>query len=37
MVDDDKYVEDIWDLLKNAFQKILKKDTSGLSFEELWR
>ena len=37
MAIDDKYVEGIWDLLKNAFQKILKKDSSGLTFEELYR
>ena len=37
MAMDDKYAEDIWDLLKNAFQKILKKDNSGLDFEELYR
>ena len=37
MTMDDKYVEDIWDLLKNAFQTILEKDASSLNFEELWR
>ena len=33
----DKHAEDIWDLLKNAFQKILKKDNSGLDFDQLKR
>lgn len=31
------YVEDIWNLLKNAIQEIQKKNNSGLSFEELYR
>lgn len=34
---DEKYVEDIWNLLKNAIQEIQKKNNSGLSFEELYR
>lgn len=34
---DEKYVENIWDLLKNAIQEIQKKNNSGLSFEELYR
>ena len=37
MTMDDEYAEDIWDLLKNAFQKILEKDNSGLNFEEPYR
>lgn len=34
---DEKYVENIWTLLKNAIQEIQKKNNSGLSFEELYR
>ena len=34
---DEKYVQNIWDLLKNAIQEIQKKNNSGLSFEELYR
>lgn len=34
---DEKYVENIWLLLKNAIQEIQKKNNSGLSFEELYR
>lgn len=34
---DEKYVETIWDKLKNAIQEIQKKNNSGLSFEELYR
>lgn len=34
---DEKYVESIWLLLKNAIQEIQKKNNSGLSFEELYR
>lgn len=34
---DEKYVERIWVLLKNAIQEIQKKNNSGLSFEELYR
>ncbi|XP_062521346.1 cullin-3-B-like [Corticium candelabrum] len=34
---DEKYVDDIWQLLKNAIQEIQKKNNSGLSFEELYR
>jgi len=34
---DEKYVESIWSLLKNAIQEIQKKNNSGLSFEELYR
>lgn len=34
---DEKYVTNIWGLLKNAIQEIQKKNNSGLSFEELYR
>ena len=34
---DEKYVNNIWTLLKNAIQEIQKKNNSGLSFEELYR
>ena len=34
---DEKYVNSIWNLLKNAIQEIQKKNNSGLSFEELYR
>lgn len=34
---DEKYVDTIWNLLKNAIQEIQKKNNSGLSFEELYR
>ena len=34
---DEKYVNSIWKLLKNAIQEIQKKNNSGLSFEELYR
>lgn len=34
---DEKYVNSIWTLLKNAIQEIQKKNNSGLSFEELYR
>lgn len=34
---DEKYVENIWALLKNAIQEIQKKNNGGLSFEELYR
>ncbi|XP_024939142.1 cullin-3 isoform X4 [Cephus cinctus] len=37
MTMDEKYVENIWTLLKNAIQEIQKKNNSGLSFEELYR
>ncbi|XP_063696703.1 cullin-3-like [Culicoides brevitarsis] len=37
MTMDEKYVESIWNLLKNAIQEIQKKNNSGLSFEELYR
>nr|CAD7444437.1 unnamed protein product [Timema bartmani] len=37
MTMDEKYVESIWALLKNAIQEIQKKNNSGLSFEELYR
>ena len=37
MTMDEKYVDDIWNLLKNAIQEIQKKNNSGLSFEELYR
>ena len=34
---DERFVENIWQLLKNAIQEIQKKNNSGLSFEELYR
>jgi len=34
---DERYVDSIWQLLKNAIQEIQKKNNSGLSFEELYR
>lgn len=34
---DERYVESIWNLLRNAIQEIQKKNNSGLSFEELYR
>uniref|UniRef100_A0A915CPN1 Cullin family profile domain-containing protein n=1 Tax=Ditylenchus dipsaci TaxID=166011 RepID=A0A915CPN1_9BILA len=34
---DEKYVEQIWELLKKAIQEIQRKNNSGLSFEELYR
>ncbi len=34
---DEKYVNVIWQMLKNAIQEIQKKNNSGLSFEELYR
>lgn len=37
MTMDEKYVQTIWNLLKNAIQEIQKKNNSGLSFEELYR
>lgn len=37
MTMDEKYVQTIWSLLKNAIQEIQKKNNSGLSFEELYR
>lgn len=37
MTMDEKYVDNIWALLKNAIQEIQKKNNSGLSFEELYR
>lgn len=37
MTMDDRYVTEIWLLLKNAIQEIQKKNNSGLSFEELYR
>lgn len=37
MTMDEKYVEGIWTLLKNAILEIQKKNNSGLSFEELYR
>ena len=34
----DRYVEDIWNVLKNAVQKILKKEDVGqLRWEDLYR
>jgi len=37
MTMDEKYVENIWSLLKDAIQEIQRKNNSGLSFEELYR
>jgi len=37
MTMDEKYVENIWILLKDAIQEIQRKNNSGLSFEELYR
>lgn len=37
MTMDERYVNNIWSLLKNAIQEIQKKNNSGLSFEELYR
>jgi len=37
MTMDEKYVENIWNLLKEAIQEIQRKNNSGLSFEELYR
>jgi cullin 3 len=37
MTMDERYVENIWTLLKSAIQEIQKKNNSGLSFEELYR
>lgn len=37
MTMDEKYVENIWHLLKAAIQEIQRKNNSGLSFEELYR
>ncbi|XP_022710351.1 cullin-3-like isoform X2 [Varroa jacobsoni] len=37
MAMDERYVTEIWNLLKNAIQEIQKKNNSGLSFEELYR
>ncbi len=37
MTMDEKYVENIWQLLKDAIQEIQRKNNSGLSFEELYR
>jgi len=37
MTMDEKYVENIWNLLKAAIQEIQRKNNSGLSFEELYR
>ncbi|XP_033097413.1 cullin-3-B-like isoform X1 [Anneissia japonica] len=37
MTMDEKYVSNIWALLKNAIQEIQRKNNSGLSFEELYR
>ncbi|XP_065202116.1 cullin-3-B [Planococcus citri] len=34
---DEKFVDNIWALLKSAIQEIQKKNNSGLSFEELYR
>ncbi len=37
MTMEQKFVEDIWKLLKEAIQEIQRKNNSGLSFEELYR
>jgi len=37
MTMDEKIVENIWHLLKEAIQEIQRKNNSGLSFEELYR
>lgn len=37
MTMDERYVNNIWELLKNAIQEIQRKNNSGLSFEELYR
>ncbi|KAK2868506.1 hypothetical protein Q7C36_000377 [Tachysurus vachellii] len=37
MTMDERYVNNIWKLLKNAIQEIQRKNNSGLSFEELYR
>ena len=37
MTMDEKYVENIWKLLRDAIQEIQRKNNSGLSFEELYR
>lgn len=37
MTMDERYVDGIWQILKNAIQEIQKKNNSGLSFEELYR
>ncbi|XP_050426064.1 cullin-3-like [Adelges cooleyi] len=37
MTMDDRLIDGIWLLLKNAIQEIQKKNNSGLSFEELYR
>ena len=37
MTMDEKLVENIWHLLKEAIQEIQRKNNSGLSFEELYR
>lgn len=34
---DEKYVQQIWELLKKAIEEIQRKNNSGLSFEELYR
>jgi len=34
---DEQYVSLIWTLLKNAIQEIQRKNSSGFSFEELYR
>lgn len=37
MTMDERLIDSIWLLLKNAIQEIQKKNNSGLSFEELYR
>ncbi|CAG0912766.1 unnamed protein product [Notodromas monacha] len=37
MTMDERYVEGIWALLRDAIQEIQRKNNSGLSFEELYR
>lgn len=34
---DEKYVTQVWEMLKKAIQEIQRKNNSGLSFEELYR
>ena len=37
MVMDERYVENIWQLLKDAIQELQRQNNGGLSFEELYR
>lgn len=34
---DDRYINDIWSMLRESIQEIQRKNNSGLSFEELYR